>query len=301
MELQEQEILLARIHLRKKLDLPVESSDVEKIKKIEQESMLKVKEKNPIVPTFFNDKKGNVKIPSFEERPAKKPIVDLDELAKGISEKVAYKKATKKVADDDDVSSKFKEDSGVSSNDEAQKPPTVSKLRKTTESLSNINLTNSDIITLFGNYDTLSEGLKDNLTKFMTSLEETNPERYRELSSSAVPNDVDVEESEALVDEPREVVENSEENAEQEKRVKVLSVENLQLPVPSAELTTTTTVAIPLPVTIPISQENIIDDDDDDYQLENSDVIKRALENAMIIEVPDDDSETIEVVDLTED
>lgn len=294
MELHEEEILLTRIHLREKLDLPVESSDIEKIKKIQQESMLKIKEKNPIVPTFFNDKKGNVTIPSLDLRPEKKPIVDLDELAKGISQQVSYRKVA-----EDDTTSIFKEDSGVSSSDDARKPPEVPKKL---EIQNNSSFSNSDIIFLFGTFDTLSEGLQNNLLQFMASLESTNPDRYRELSSTAVVNDED--EEEAKVEETSEVVVNSDEKEsfEQEKRVKVLLVETLPIPVPSTELTTAKTVDNPLPVSIPTPQEDIIDEDDDDYQLENSDVIKRALENSMIIEVTDDDDcEPIEVVDLTED
>lgn len=283
MELQEDEILKLRVKLRDQMDLPIELADIEKLKKLERQE--KEKKKNEEVTEKFSEKPAKVpkffKLKDFEaEKPQpakKKPIVDLNELSQAIpgkTEDSADKKKPENIVDD----------SGVSSNDEAIKTP-VQQQQNSLEMQNKINdLTNSEIISLFGIYNDLSEVSQNNLTEYMNFLENSDPERFQFLTNSHV--DIDQGENEEINEKFPETSSDA--------RIEVLSDEIFHPPLTAASIT-----AI---ATLPIPQISTNDDDEDDYPLENSDVVKRAVENAKIIEVDDSDSESlVEFVDLTED
>lgn len=317
-ELKEEEILMIRVNLREKMDLPVETADLEKIEKIKRDAKMMINEKNPKV--FRSETR------SSEKQVKKKAIVDLDELTQEINEKFSKNGNDKKsVNRTRNIAKNNKEDSGVSSNDEAQKTPLgiqktkqekpltehnmspveqhsspaeqkkTSEKQKLAETHDNMNLDNSDIITLFGMFASLSEGLQHQLTSFMNHLEKSDPERWQLLNSSHVDNyDSKKETSSEKYQEEEEdaSIEEVDENC-----VAALSVESMQLPVPDNMMTTVKTLPIPS-----LQESSANDEEDDDYDY--SDVIKKALKNVenAIVDLPDnDDSELIEVVDLTED
>lgn len=274
-ELQDEELLELKVELRQKMDLPVEPSDLERYKNIHMNQQVKLKGVNPTVPILENGNKVKVIIPSS----LKTQLINLDELivespkpaAVGFTDPIEKHINIKEEPCD---SLSITGDSGVNINEVS----TTSNLPDPTEqekSSFKDNLSNQDIIFLFGSFKTLSEKLQQELIILMSNMEKNDPERYRELQSSKVDDDDDEQDNKGTED-----VTKTDGNSSQ-----ISSAAN---PKQGDETTEPTTATV----------------NDDDDTVDDTDLMRRANEKAIVIELSDsdDNKELPEIsIDLTEE
>lgn len=160
-QMKDEDVLEIRLRLRKQFDLPVESSDEAEYKNYLMKRRVKLNRKQPIVPIIRNGKKIDVVIPLAPS----KSLIDLNEISSSIDRhRINIKSQIKPQAS----TSKAVEGPAV-----AQQNPFCA-------------VSNADLATLFGSFDSLSEFVRDNLIAFMQNLEATEPERYKEVMEVAV-------------------------------------------------------------------------------------------------------------------
>jgi hypothetical protein len=264
-ELEKQDLLEMRIKLRQKMHLPVEKAEMEEWKQILMESKVKIKENNPKVPLMLTSMPtvAVVEKPVIPISPPK-PVVDLNELSIEVNNKLSKPTVVPATSTTD-----FDHDQEDLNNNIVEKDSQAGIKAK-----SNLvdQLSNNDIVLLFGNFQELSPNLQQDLIKLMQTIEERDPERYEELTHAKID----------VLDEP---------DSEPE--------------VPKSTTNTTNETAGKVEISdLTISSDNGMKEskkdvisDEDDYNLEQSDLIETVLEKAAVIEI----SDTEDVIDLTKD
>lgn len=284
-ELEEEENLQTRIDLRNQMDLPIDSVDIEKLKSIEVKAKTLMEENSSSKPKEIQSSSSAQtrkrlfkveKVETYELKPIKSEPGTLK------SPESSKKPKLKPIVDLEELSTELsskveafsggrksfnnsKADSGLASNDDSL--PSPSESLASTPNVYNLGTNlfqNSDIITLFGAYSMLSTEMQSHLTEIMNEIEKTDPERYVFLTNSQI------DDSEGFEDE---------DNLE---AAKLVAAEITDPPLKSQAV-------------------ELESDDDDDYQLEDSVLLKRVLENSKTVEILDDSDgdEPVELVDLT--
>ena len=288
-QLHDEELLKLKVNLRKKLNLPAEISDLQKYDSITMSQKVKIKEKNPTVPIVENDitaiencGSSKVKIPISPKTPLK-PLIDLRELAfdvniknKELNPPTLNKLVANPNLNSPDSTTKLAEpESSLKLTEPENNEVTSNVVKENSDETKKPNvmetLSNKDLIVLFGNYDHLSEYLKLDLITFMKSLEETDPERYQDLTKTSIDNNDD----DTIEDKASETLFNKE----------------------------ISDAVQSLPDVVTVNEKVAVNnEDDDDYSLDDSEMIRCAKEKAEAIEISDtDDSSKDLVIDLTDE
>ena len=285
-ELEEEENFQTRIDLRNLMDLPIDPADIERLKSIERRAETLIEDKSSLISKRISDVISSsstqttnclIKVKKVEEFDLVKcetkelKLLEHSEKPKLKPivdlEELSIELSTKTKIPEIKKSFSNSKDSGIASNDDS-----FPSLLKSTELYTPGKhfFQNSDIIMLFGVYSTLSIEMQTHLTRIMNEIEKTDPERYDFLTNSHI----DYQEAFA--------------NEDLLAAAKPVPAEIVQSSLKSQNDNS-------------ITLSDLDTDDDDDYQLENSDLIKRALENSKSIEILDDSdgSEPMELVDLT--
>lgn len=211
-ELQDEDLLEARIKLRQRMQLPTDPDDEERWEHIVMLSRIKPKGTNPTVVLFEPDKESNAEIPQSSI----KPVVDLNELLTALynRKEQSYDPKQSKTIDDgikitgneqlkeetlkiqpNMENQKINQHQVVTSSDNNEHDPSSSEDSPAPASNSSLKLTNSlsnnDVVLLFANFDNLSSSLQEELILFMEKVERFDPERYEFLIKCQVAQDIE--------------------------------------------------------------------------------------------------------------
>lgn len=177
--MKDEDVLEIRLTLRKQFDLPVELSDEAEYKNCLMKRRVKLNRKQPVVPIIRNGKKIDVTIPL----PPVGSVIDLNEISSNI-DRVNIKSQRRPQASTSKA---------VESPDVAPQNPFCA-------------ISDADLTTLFGCFNSLSESVRGNLISFMQSMEAHEPERYKKVTATIIepPQDIATEPPPESSTSPRE-------------------------------------------------------------------------------------------------